>query len=135
MSAGGRLAGLDLLEGPDDSDAHEAEQREPAEDIYEGPECGLAAELLIERGLGRGCGVGRTEGVGECVLRGVEGVLELLAGDRYGVEDLVLVDVGAAGEQGAGDGDADGAADVTHEVEDAGRVADLVVAERAVSGG
>lgn len=51
MGAGGGLSGLDLFEGPHDTDAHEAEQREPAEHINEGPQCGLAAQLLIEERL------------------------------------------------------------------------------------
>ena len=45
------------------------------------------------------------------------------------------MDGGAAGEQRLRDGDADGAADVAHEVEEAAGVADLVVVERAVGGG
>ena len=62
---------------------------------------------LVEGGLGGGEGVGGAEVRGEGVLEVADGVLELLAGLRDGVEDLVLVDGGAAGEQGGGDGDAD----------------------------
>ena len=44
------------------------------------------------------------------------------------------MDVGATGEQGGGDGDADGASDVAHEVEDAAGVADLFGAQSPVGG-
>ena len=94
-------------------------------------------ELLVERGLGGGRRVGGAEGAGagDSLQRLPSGVLELLAGAGDVVDDLVLMDVGAAGEQGVGDGDADGAADVAHEVEEAAGVADLLVVERAVGGG
>jgi len=59
-------------------------------------------------------------------------VLELQAGLGYGVDDVILMRGGAAGEQGGGDGDADGAANVAHEIEEAAGVADLVVAQGSV---
>ncbi len=139
MGSGGGFAGFYFFEEPDDAYAEEAEKGEPAKDVDEGPVGGLALELLVECGLGWGESVGGAEGTAagttEVVLKGVEAVLELLAGAGNGVDDLVLVDGAAAGEQRGGDGDADGAADVAHEVEYAGGVADLVVAEGAVGGG
>ncbi len=41
MGSGGRLAGFYFFEEPDDDDAEEAEEREPAEDVDEGPVGGL----------------------------------------------------------------------------------------------
>jgi len=61
--------------------------------------------------------------------------LKLLAGAGNRVDDEVLVDVGAAGKQGGGDGDANGAADVAHQVEEAAGVADLFRVECAIGGG
>src|SRR5229473_2700217 len=113
MGSGGGFAGFYFFEEPDDAYAEEAEEGEPAEDVDEGPVGGLALELTVEGGCGRVCGVGFAE----------------VGGEGDGVDDLVLVDGAAAGEQRGGDGDADGAADVAHEVEYAGGVADLVVAE------
>src|SRR5205823_13628034 len=49
--------------------------------------------------------------------------------------DLVLMDGAATGEEGLGDGDADGDADDAHEIEEAAGVADLFVVEGAVGGG
>ena len=52
VGAGGRFAGFYFFEEPDYAYAEEAEEREPAEDVDEGPVGGLALELLIEPGLG-----------------------------------------------------------------------------------
>ena len=53
MGAGGGFsAWLDFLKQPDQAYAAEAEQGCPAEDVYEGPEEGLAADLLVYLGLG-----------------------------------------------------------------------------------
>ncbi len=62
-------------------------------------------------------------------------VLELLAGAGNGVNDLVLMDGAAASEKSFRDGDADGAADVAHQVEEAAGVADLTGLQCAVGGG
>ncbi len=43
VGSGGRLAGFYFFEEPDDAYAEEAEEREPAEDVDEGPVGGLAA--------------------------------------------------------------------------------------------
>ncbi len=111
MGAGGGFAGFYFFEEPDDADAEEAEEGEPAEDVDEGPVGGLALELLIERGLGGGEGVGGAEGSlllpAKKLLEIGEGVLELLAGEGDGVDDLVLMNGAAAGEEGLRDGDAD----------------------------
>ena len=72
MGGGGRVAGVDFFEEPGDGKAEEAEQGEPAEDIDEGPEGGLAVEFAVEQGLGGMEGVGWAEGVGECVAGGGE---------------------------------------------------------------
>ena len=61
--------------------------------------------------------------------------MKLLAGARNVVGDEILMDVGAAGEQGGGDGDADGAANVAHEVEEAAAVADLFGIKSAIRRG
>jgi hypothetical protein len=141
VSSGGAFAGLHLFEEPNDADAEEAEQREPAEDVNKGPVGGLAAQLLIHRRLGGGKGVGSAEGAAtwatttEVALKGLELILELLAGARDGVDDLILVDSAAAGQERLRDGDTDGAADVAHEVEQAAGVADLFVVECAVGSG
>ena len=100
----------------------------------EGPERGLAVELSVEEGLGGVEGVGGAEGVGEGVLGAGERVLEGTAGEWYGVEDLVLVGGGVAGEQRRGQRDSDGASDVSHEIEDAAGAAHLLVAEGPVGG-
>ncbi len=138
VGSGGGFAGFYFFEEPDDADAQEAEEREPAEDVDEGPEQGLALELLVHRCLGGGEAVGGAEGsaadAAEESLQGTELVLELLAGDGDGVDDLVLMNGSAAGEEGGGDRDSDASADVAHEVEDAAGVADLLVVERAVGG-
>ncbi len=99
VGSGGGFAGFYFFEEPDDSYTEEAEEGEPAEDVDEGPVGGLAAELAVESGLGGREGVGGAEVGGEEVLEIAEGVLELLAGLRDGVEDLVLVDGGATGEE------------------------------------
>ena len=91
-------------------------------------------ELSVEEGLGGVEGVGGTEGVGEGVLCAGERVLEGTAGEWYGVEDLVLVDGGVAGEQRSGQRDSDGASDVSHEVEETAGAAHLFVAQGAVGG-
>ena len=62
VGAGGAFAGFYFFEEPDDAYAEEAEEREPAEDVDEGPVGGLALELLVDRGLGGGEGVGVAEG-------------------------------------------------------------------------
>src|SRR5271168_871441 len=95
VGAGGRFAGLYFFEEPDDADAEETEEREPAEDVDEGPVGGLALELVVHRRLGGGECVGFAKVAGKGLSRGSEGVLELLAGERDGVDDLVLVN-GAA---------------------------------------
>ena len=100
----------------------------------EGPERGLAVEFSVEEGLGGVEGVGGAEGVGECVLGAGKGVLEGTAGERDGVENLVLVDGGVAGEEGCGQRDSDGATDVAHEVEDSAGAAHLLVAQGAGGG-
>ena len=69
VGAGGGFAGFYFFEEPDDADAEEAEEGEPAEDVDEGPVGGLAAELLVERGLGGGEGVGRAEGIAAVPLK------------------------------------------------------------------
>src|SRR6185437_6971984 len=70
VGACGAFAWFYLLEEPDDDDAAEAEQGEPAEDVDEGPVEGLALELLVEHGLGRVGGVGFAEESGERVGSG-----------------------------------------------------------------
>jgi len=145
VGSGGAFAWFYFLEEPDDDDAGEAEEGEPAEDVDEGPGGGLAEELVVEGGAGGEEGVVGAHGGSEGVLGVAEegsgygsgGVYAALAEDASGagVEDFGLVDGGAAGEEGGGDGDADAAADVSHEVEDAGGVADLLVVQRAVGGG
>ena len=131
MGAGWGFAGFYFFEEPDYSYAEEAEQREPAEDVDEGPVGGLAAELLVDHCLRGGEGVGWAEGAAaggaEEALKSGELILELLAGDGDGVDDQILVDGAATGEERLGDGDADGAADVAHKVEEAAGVADLFV--------
>src|ERR1017187_1207349 len=94
VSSGGRFTGLDLLEQPGDRQADEAEDREPAEDVDEGPESGLTSELLIEKALRRGEGVARAKGVGKRVAGVVDRILELLATEWDAVDDLVLVEGG-----------------------------------------
>ena len=64
VGAGWGLAGLHLFQEPDDADADETEKREPTEDVDEGPESGLATELLVEGGLGGIGGVRMSVGVG-----------------------------------------------------------------------
>jgi len=59
------LPGFYFFEEPDDAYAEETEEREPAEDVDEGPVGGLALELLIEAGLGRIGGIGFAEVAGE----------------------------------------------------------------------
>ena len=59
-------------------------------------------------------------------------LLEDGAGWREVGAEFGLVQGGAADERGGGHGDADGAADVAHQVEEAGGVADLV-ARRCVA--
>ena len=67
------------------------------------------------------------EGVGQHGLMvGENGV----GGSELAAED-VLVGLGAAGEEGGDHGDADAAAEVAHEIEDAGGVAHLFVFQRA----
>ncbi len=90
---------------------------------------------MVEVGVGGWGGVGGAEVGGEEALGVVQGVLVGSAGLRHVVGEVVLVGVGAAGEEGGGDGDADGTSDVAHEVEEAAGVADLLVGERAVGGG
>lgn len=51
---GGFAAGLDFFEEPDEGDAAEAEQGDPAEDIDEGPEARLLEDLLVDLGVGSG---------------------------------------------------------------------------------
>src|SRR5258708_18586881 len=104
VGAGGGFAGFYFFEEPDDADAEEAEEREPAEDVDEGPVGGLALEFLIQLGLCRIGGVGLAEVAGESAGHAVERVLELLAGDGDGVDDLVLMDGAAAGGEGLGGG-------------------------------
>ncbi len=135
VGSGGGFAGFYFLEEPDDSYAEEAEEGKPAEDVYEGPVGGLALELTVEGRLRGGEGIGGAEGIGEEFLQVAQGVLELLAGLGDVVGDQVLVDGGAADEEGLGYGDSDGAADVAHEVEEAAGVTDLVVAQGPVGGG
>src|SRR5580704_5337281 len=132
VGSGGAFAGLYFFEEPDDADAEEAEEREPAEDVDEGPVGSLTSELLVERGLGGAQSVGVTEPAGEKLSRGLHRVLKLLASDGDGVDDLVLVDGTAAGEECLSDGDADAATHVAHQVEEAAGVADLLVVERTV---
>src|SRR5438552_4139791 len=114
VGSDGGLAGFYFFEEPDDAYAEEAEEGEPAEDVDEGPGRGLALELQIKRRLGGSEAVGRSEGsaagAAEESLKGVERVLELLAGEGDGVENFVLVYGAAAGEEGLRDGDADGTA-------------------------
>jgi len=93
----------------------------------------LAAELLVEGGLGGIGGVRLAVGVSEELGHATETVLKLLAGARNVVDDEILMNVGAAGEQGGGYGDADGAANVAHEIEEAAAVADLFGIKSAVS--
>src|SRR5580704_16344563 len=91
VGSGWCLAGLHFFEGPDDRDADKTEQREPAEDVDEGPNGRLPPELLIEERLRRMERVGRTDGAAERVLGIRHRVLELLAGLRHRVENLVLM--------------------------------------------
>ena len=135
MSSGGGFAGFNFFEDPDDGDTAEAEESEPSEDVDEGPVEGLLAELEVELSAGCGEGVGGTVVAGDGSPRSGDGVLKGLAGLGDGVDDVVLVGVGAAGEESFGDGDADRSADVTHEVEEAAGVADLFDVEGAVGGG
>jgi hypothetical protein len=58
-AGGGFFAGFDFAEEPDQAEAEEAEQGGPAKDVDEGPEQGLAAELLVDLALCSGRGVGR----------------------------------------------------------------------------
>ena len=60
-------------------------------------------ELLIEESLGRVGGVGSTEVAGYGVGGGVDAVLELLAGLGDVVDDQILMDGRAAGEEGLRD--------------------------------
>src|SRR5438445_3128032 len=103
VGSGGGFAGFYFFEEPDDAYAEEAEEGEPAEDVDEGPVGGLALQLQIESGLGGIGGVGLAEVAGEAAGQTVERVLELLAGERDGVDDLVLMNGAAAGEEGLGD--------------------------------
>ena len=114
MGSGGGFAGLYLFEEPDDSDAEEAEEGQPAEDVYESPVSGLTLELLVKEGLGGVGGVGCAEVASYCVGGRVDAVLELLAALGNVVDDQVLVDGAAAGEECLRNGDSDGSAYVTH---------------------
>src|ERR1017187_2340962 len=134
VGAGRGSARFDFLEQPRHGEAHKAEDRQPAEDVDEGPEGGLAAELAVDRCLGGGQRVGGSEDVSESVACAGEGVLKLPPCDGNAVEHLVLMHRGAAGEQRLGDGDSDGSADVAHEVEEAARVADLFIAQGSIGG-
>ena len=49
-ASGGATARLDFFEEPDESDAAEAEQGDPSEDVDEGPEERLLAEFAVELG-------------------------------------------------------------------------------------
>ena len=66
---------------------------------------------------------------------GTDAVLEVLASLGNGVDDQVLVDSTTPGEQGRRQRDADGPADVSHQVEKSAGVADLLVAQGAVGRG
>src|SRR5258708_27634698 len=131
VGAGGGFAWFYFFEEPDDAYAEEAKEGEPAEDVDEGPVGGLALQLLVE------CGLRRTERVvgaedaaaAEVILKGAELILELLAGEGDGVDDLVLVDGAAAGEEGLGEGDGGGAGGVAEGGGEGGRVSGLVVVE------
>ena len=47
-ASGGAAARLDFFEEPDESDAAEAEQGDPSEDVDEGPEERLLGEFAVE---------------------------------------------------------------------------------------
>lgn len=135
MSAGWTATRLYLLEEPDHDNAGEAEQREPAEDIDEGPTERLALKLPVEHGLRWMSSVRVTEEAAERVGSGSETVLEVLASLRDGIGHEVLMNVAAAGQQGRSERYTDRSSDVSHEVEESAGIADLLIVQGAVSGG
>ena len=72
VGACGGFAGFHFLEEPDDDHAEEAEEREPAKNVDEGPCGGLALKLLVEAGLRGGEGVGVSIVGGEGLLGALE---------------------------------------------------------------
>src|SRR6185312_1211695 len=80
-------------------------------------------------------GIGVAEVAGKGMSGRGEAVLEVLAGLRNCVGDEVLMDIRASNQQRGGERDADGAADVAHEIEETAGVADLLVAQCAVGSG
>ena len=96
-------AWLDFLKQPDESYAAEAEQCDEAEDVDEGPEEGLPADLLVDLGLRSDVSGGWPEPVAEEPGDGGGLLLEPVAGARDAGRDAVLGKVGAAGKQGLSD--------------------------------
>src|SRR6185312_9830476 len=132
MRSGGAFARLYLFEEPDNDHAEKTKQRKPTEDVHEGPAQSLAHQLAVEIGLRGMQRVGLAKRVGESVPHIRDSGFEGLSGLRYLVENLVLMDGGAAREQGGGYRNAYGTTDVAHQVEDAAGVADLFVFQSAV---
>jgi len=66
------------------------------------------------------------------MLRAIEMFLELRSSARDVVENFGLVQVGAARQHRGCDRDANRTPDIAHEVEDAGCITDLLIAQRSV---
>ena len=113
MSPGrGFFTRLYFLEEPDDSDATEAEQSDPAEDINEGPEKRLLADLLIDLSAACGHSIGAAHLAAKEARNHARLLLKPVAGARDRADDVVLVKVAAAREHGLRCGNSDRSADI-----------------------
>ena len=85
MRSSGTAARFHLFEEPDDNDAAEAEEREPAEDVNKSPIERLALKFPVEHRLRWVGSIGMAEESAERLCSSAETVLEVLAGDGNGI--------------------------------------------------
>ena len=90
------LARLYLFEKPNHAHAKKRDQGQPPKNIDKSPQQGLRAQLAIELPLRCACRVGGGGLVRQVALDGAQPLLKLRAGPGHGVQNLVLMVVGAA---------------------------------------
>lgn len=115
---------------PGESGAGDGDERGPAKNVDERQKHGLLDEPAVEGSEGSGLSGGRAHVAGEVLTDTADILLEQGIAEPDAVGEACLVIAGAADEVGLGDRDADGAADITQQIEDAGGVPDFLVGQR-----
>ena len=127
--------GLVALEEEGEEDHAESHPEEHFEDVDVALHAGLALEFSVDGAHGHSAAVGAAEVLAE---EAADALGVLVKGDVGGGHLLLeegLVVHGLAGDERAGDGDEDGAADVADEVDEAGDLIALFARGADVGGG